>query len=120
MLRIMAILFGVGFIFAGVAGYMPSFNTDGLLFGFFEVNAMHNMIHIGSGVLAIMAATSHSLTRLYFKLLGLFYGVVAVLGFVWNGDMGMMMMHMNAADNFLHTGIAVVALYLGFVTKKAK
>lgn len=107
----MAILFGIGFIFAGVAGYLPQFSQNNLLFGFFEVNSMHNMVHIISGVLAIMCATNYRLAKIYFALFGIIYTVVAILGFWRNGDL--FMMHVNLNDNILHLVIGVVALYLG-------
>jgi hypothetical protein len=116
MLRIIAVLFGIAFIFGGVAGFLPSFTSNGLLLGWFQVDSMHNMVHIVSGVLAIMSATSYRYTRLYFKLFGVLYGLLAIVGFVWGGQS--MMMHINMADNFLHLGIAAAALYLGFATQK--
>lgn len=114
MLKFLAILFGIAFIFAGVAGFLPSFTTDGLLFGYFAVDSMHNIVHVVSGVLAIMSATSAKYTRLYFQIFGVVYTIVAVLGF-WRGEL--LMMQMNMADNFLHLGIGVVALFLGFSSK---
>lgn len=118
MLRILAILFGIGFIFAGVAGFLPSFSPNGLLLGWFQIDPMHNIVHLVSGIIAIMAATSYSYSRLYFQIFGVIYGLVTIAGFVMRGDLGFMMMHMNLADNFLHLGITIVALFLGFGTKK--
>lgn len=115
MLRVFAILFGIGFIFAGVAGFLPSFKPNGFLFYYFEVDTMHNLVHIVSGVIAIMAATSYHYARLYFQIFGVIYAVVAILGFWRNGDLWVM--HFNMADNILHIGIAVVALLLGFGLK---
>lgn len=116
MLRIIAILFGIGFIFAGVAGFLPTFVQDGLLFGYFEVNAMHNMVHLVSGVIAIMAATRFSLAKLYFQVFGIIYTLLALVGFWRNGDL--FVMHMNMADNILHIVIGVVAIYLGFSARE--
>lgn len=117
MARMLAVLFGIGFIFAGVAGYgvMPQFVENGLLFGVFEVDAMHNMVHIATGVIAIMAATSARLSKLFFIVFGLIYAVVAGLGFWREGDL--YVMHVNMADNYLHAGIAVLALLIGFKAK---
>jgi hypothetical protein len=116
MIRFIAILFGIGFIFAGVAGFMPAFTYNGALFGIFEVDSMHNLVHIVSGVLAIMAATSFKLTRLYFLIFGAVYILVAILGFARHGDL--FMMHVNMADNFLHLGIGIISLFLGYYASK--
>ena len=118
MLRIIAILFGIGFIFAGVAGFLPTFIKDGLLFGYFEVNNVHNMVHMVTGVLAIMASTSYRFTKLFFKLFGLIYTVVAIWGFWNNGDL--YVMHVNMADNILHIVVGVVSIYLGFSPSKSQ
>lgn len=115
MLRFIAIIFGVAFIFAGVAGFMPAFATNGYLFHFFEVDSAHNIVHIVSGVLAIMAATNRKYTKLYFRIFGIIYLAFGIAGF-WNqGDL--FLMHVNTADNLLHLGIGVLALYLGFAAK---
>jgi hypothetical protein len=114
LLRIMAILFGIGFIFAGAAGFFPEFMRDGLLLGIFQVDTMHNVFHLVSGVVAIMAATSYRYTKLYFQIFGVIYALITIIGFFWKGDMGFMMMPMNMADNILHLVITLIALYLGF------
>ena len=120
MIRIITLLFGIAFIFAGVAGFMPSFMQDNLLLGYFEVDAIHNMVHLIAGILAIMSLTSYVYARLYLQIFGVIYGILAIIGFVYSGDLGFMMLHVNTADNFLHLAIAVVALYFGFAFKKTK
>lgn len=118
MLRIIAILFGIGFIFVGVAGFLPMFMPNGLLLGLFEVDAMHNLLHIVSGVIAIMAATSYKYSRYYFQVFGIIYAIIAIVSIVTNGDMSWLTTHFNLADNLLYIVIAVIALYLGFSAKK--
>jgi hypothetical protein len=118
MLRIITILLGIGFVFAGVAGFLPMFMMDGLLFGFFEVDSMHNIVHLVSGVIAIMAATSYHYTVLFLKVFGVIYTIVAIWGFWTGGDL--YMMHVNMADNILHIVIGVVALFLGFSARKTQ
>jgi hypothetical protein len=115
MIRIICALFGVAFIGAGVAGYMPQFAPNGMLLGIFEVDSMHNMVHIASGVVALLAALNARFARLYFQIFGLVYAATTVVGVVRNGDL--FVMHVNMADNYLHAGISVVALYFGFLFK---
>src|SRR5438045_9347338 len=112
MIRLIAIIFGIVFISAGVAGFMPALTTNGALLGMFEVDTIHNMVHIVSGVLAIMAATSLRLTKLYFLIFGIIYIVVAILGFVRGGDL--LLMHVNMADNFLNLCIGIVSILLAY------
>lgn len=112
MLRMIAILFGIAFIFAGVAGFMDIFMKDGMLFGFFMVDTLHNMVHIITGVIAIMAATSFQFTKLFFMVFGIIYTIVAIWGFWTGGDL--MIMQVNEPDNMLHLVVGVLAIYLGF------
>lgn len=120
MVRMLAILFGIGFIFIGVAGYgfMPQFVEHGLLLGFFEVSAMHNIFHIVTGVIAIMSATSYKASKLFFIIFGLIYAIVAGIGFWRGGDI--YIMHVNMPDNFLHAAIAIISLLIGFSAKLAR
>ena len=112
MLRLFAILLGIGFIFAGVAGNMPIFMKEGLLFGFFNVDNVHNLTHLIIGVIAIMAATRYSLTKLFFKLLGVFYTVLGIYGFWTGGDLIITWTNLNG--NILHITIGIMSLLLGF------
>lgn len=118
MLRLLAILLGIAFIFAGVAGFLPSFVQNGLLFGYFEVSVLHNIIQVVCGVLAMMAATSYRYTRWYFFLLGLILIIAGVVGIVRNGDLNII--HVTTADNWLHLGLGLVVFYLWFATRRKK
>ena len=115
-IRMVAIIIGIAFVFGGVAGFLPTFITDGLLFGYFEVNNMHNLVHIVTGVLAIMAATSYRFTILFFQIFGFIYTIMGVWGFFQNGDL--YVMHVNTADNVLHVVVGVIGLYLGLAAKR--
>ena len=114
-LRKWALLFGVLFILAGIAGFMPMFTPNGKLLGIFQVDPMHNWIHLVSGIVALLAMSKRAFAKLYFIVFGIIYGLVAISGFVYPEHM--MMMQMNMADHLLHIVIAVVALYVGFTAK---
>lgn len=118
MLRLIAILFGIAFIFVGVAGFLPSFIQNGLLFGYLEVSVVHNIIQVVCGVLAMMAATSYRYTRWFFFLLGIVLVAAGIVGFVRNGDLSII--HVNTVDNCLHIGLGLFALYLWFATRRKK
>lgn len=114
-----AVLFGLGFLSAGMMGFMPMFTHDGLLLGIFAVDTLHNVIHLVTGVVALLVAGSVAYARVYFKVFGIIYGLVAVMGFAMHGDMSMLHvpMQMNMADNYLHTVAALLSLAFGFVIK---
>lgn len=114
MLRILAVLFGIGFIFMGVAGFLSLFIIQDLLFGLYEVSTVNNIFAIVCGVLAIMSATSYRRTKHYFQLLGLVFMVLAVVGIATSGDLKLIMMHVNMADNIFRIIVAAIFIYLGF------
>lgn len=97
----------------GVIGFIPGIvNSSGLLLGIFSVDAMHNLVHIISGLLALASAGTLKGAKTYFKIFGIVYGLVAILGFAMSGMV--LGMTMNMADNILHIVIALYALYYGF------
>lgn len=112
-------VYGVVFIVIGILGFVPGAVTpDGMLLGIFSVDTMHNIVHLLSGVLAIAAVWgAGTYARMYFKVFGVIYALVAIVGFFDNTLFGLMMV--NMADNLLHVVIAVIALWLGFGMKEA-
>ncbi len=118
MVQKLAWIFGTVFLVIGVLGFVPGITSGGMLLGLFEVDAMHNIVHILSGILALAAAMGAGMyARLYFKVFGVVYGLVAVLGLAMGGTV--LGMHMNMLDHVLHVAIAAAALYIGFALKDA-
>jgi hypothetical protein len=115
MVKTMATVFGVVFLLVGILGFVPGITENGHLLGIFHVNTAHNIVHILSGVAALIAAgISFKAAVNYFRIFGLIYGLVAVLGF-FGGDQPVLgIIANNTADNWLHVAIALVALTLGF------
>lgn len=107
-----AIVFGIVFVLVGVLGYIPNpiVGPDGI----FVTNSTHNIVHIVSGIVLLLGAYSSLGASTALKIIGVVYGIVAVLGFVMMGDMLLGMIAMNAADRWLHVALAVVILIAGF------
>jgi hypothetical protein len=115
MLKTIAIVFGIIFIAIGVLGFVPFIAPNGMLLGIFHVGPLHNIVHLISGIAAIaMAMAGEATARLYFKIFGVIYAVVAVLGLFYGNAPLLGIMAHNWADVWLHVIIAGVALYLGF------
>lgn len=113
--RVLAYLFGLVLLIIGILGFMPAFTPNGLLLGYFAINDMHNILHVVTGVIALVLAMDSIYSRWFFRIFGLIYLVIGVIGF-WHPEM-MGFMTMNGADNVLHTVIGVVALLIGLVVK---
>ena len=116
--RFLAAIFGIVFILVGLAGFLPKFTTAGNLLGIFEIDDVHNIIHLLTGIIAFFAASKLIYARLYFQIFGIIYLIVGILGFALNGNL--ILMHVNIADNFLHLLVAIIALYIGFFYKRPK
>lgn len=102
-------ILGIALITIGVLGFV----NDPVL-GLFDVDAVHNWIHLLSGILAIIAVISgESYARLYLIVFGLVYGVVAIIGFITPGTI-LGLFTVNEADNYLHTAFTVIMLSAGF------
>ncbi len=115
MLKQAATAFGAVFLLIGVLGFIPGITTDDKLLGLFQVNTLHNLVHILSGIAALAAARSEAYARTYFQVFGAVYALVTLVGFVMKSVLGLF--PVNPADNLLHLVIAAAALYLGFLAK---
>jgi hypothetical protein len=119
MLKTAAIVFGVVFLLVGILGFVPGITTGNMLLGIFHVNAAHNVVHLLSGAVALIAGlTNVSYARLYFRVFGVVYALVAVLGFYAGDGMLLGLVSNNMPDTWLHAVIAAAALYLGFAVKE--
>lgn len=104
--------FGIVLLVVGILGFIPGITKSGMLLGIFQVDTLHNVIHLLTGIIALFCAGSVSLAKTYFKIFGVVYALVAILGIVGSGTVLSMMM--NGADDILHVLIAIIALVLGF------
>ena len=115
-------LIGIVFLLVGIAGFIPGITTnlyDGLefagdgseaeLLGLFQVSILHNIVHALFGVGILMAATPEG-ARTFLLGSGAIYVVLFLIGIIGAGDW----VPINGGDNWLHLGLAVGLLALGF------
>ena len=120
MVKSMAVLFGVVFLLIGILGFVPAVTKDHMLLGVFHVNAAHNVVNLLSGAAALFAGkTSVGASRTYFRIFGVIYGLVAVMGFFVGDGMLLGLISNNTAVTWLHVAIAAVSLILGFMPAPA-
>jgi hypothetical protein len=89
----------------------------GSLLGF-EVNGLHNLIHLGSGALLLFAASRRDTAKAVAIAFGATYALVALIG-ILDGDDVLGLIPINSADNVLHVGLALVGLLAGLVSRTA-
>lgn len=120
MIQKLAWTFAGIFLAIGILGFVPGVTTGGHLLGIFQVDTLHNIIHLVSGLVFAWAALSaESMGRMVFKVFGGIYAIVAVVGLV-QGDTVLGLFATNGADHLLHVVLAVVILYIGFGMKGEK
>jgi hypothetical protein len=115
MLKTWAWIFAIVFILIGILGFVPGITTaDGHLLGVFEVDTMHNIAHLITGLVALFVAFGSGRSqRLFFQIFGWLYLATTLIGFV-QGDTVLGLISANMADHFLHLAITIVSLWLGY------
>ena len=115
MAKTLALLFGIVFLLIGILGFAPAAAPNEMLLNIFHVNAADNAVHLLTGIVALLAGMAGvGASKTLFKIFGVVYGLVAVLGFVVGDGMLLGLISNNTADTWLHVGIAVVSLIIGF------
>jgi hypothetical protein len=102
---------GLVLFLVGILGGLPLFTVDGLLFGIFRVDTVHNLFHLGWGLIlmAVGFGLHWALARRVVLLEALVYGFLTVMGFL-APDGRVLGMAVNMADNVLHLTITATAL----------
>ncbi len=117
MIKGFSMLLGLILLVIGVVGTLTGrHNHDLVIFG---VNLAHNVVHLVSGGLAIVAALAgEGYAKTYCLLFGTVYGVVAIGGFLGVSAL-VQILNLNMADNLLHLAIAATCLWVGTQAKTA-
>jgi hypothetical protein len=108
---------GAVLLVAGIIGffYSASFGSPGnvdAVLGILDVNAWHNLIHILSGALGLLAfASGPRASRTYALVFGVVYVVVAIWGFIIGSHESILgFVPINTEDNVLHIILGVLGL----------
>ena len=113
------VAFGSVFVLVGVLGFIP--NPLVSASGIFEVNAMHNLVHLLTGTAFLFGGLfldgKEGLTLK--TVTGAYFGV-ALLGILTSGNTLLGIVHINEADRWLHLGLAISMLAAAFVASKPK
>src|ERR1700720_1247421 len=117
MVKSAAILFGTVFLLVGILGFVPSITKDEMLLGIFHVNFTHNIVHLASGAVFLLCGMAGAgPSRMFFKIFGIVYALVAACGFYYGDNAILGYISSSMANTWLHVGLAVVMLFLGFGT----
>lgn len=114
-------IFGVVLTLIGILGFIivdVSMETAKPLLGF-DVNTFHNIVHLLTGVLGLVAGFALlTWARMYALVLGVVYLLVGIWGMVNSDPLGLFA-NINPADNVLHLLIGVIGLAAWAMSKSA-
>lgn len=120
--RIVGLAFGAIYVLIGLVGFAITTDTGfmattGPELILFELNPLHNIVHLAVGAaLAGAAMKGTAVSSAVNMTVGGVYGVVAVAGFALVGT-ELNLIALNHADNFLHLASAAVLLGAGLTRK---
>lgn len=109
----LAVVFAITFLIAFIPN--PIVGMDAL----FKTNLGHDLVHLLTAIgFVVVAIMGEKASVIFMKSFGLIYLAVAILGFVMLGNQPeghlLGIIHINAADNFLHLGLAAGIIGIGF------
>jgi hypothetical protein len=121
-LQKLAGVFGVIFIVVALLGFITpggmamSMSQDtGLLLGTFQVNLLHNIVHLLFGAWGLAASRSWGGSKSYFTIAGAIYAVLTCVGFLSPSGFGLVPLGGN--DIWLHAVLAIAMLGIGLTAK---
>ncbi len=100
---------GIVFIILGIVGFFVP------MVSVFHLTTVHNVVHLASGIIALICARNEGSSIAYAKIFGFVYLLVAILGLFTHDFAGIIFL---IADNILHFIIAFASIYVGFAAAK--
>lgn len=125
MAQLGSLAFGAAFLLVGILGFIPGITTnyddmafagtdsEAELLGVFQVSVLHNIVHLLFGAVGVWAARAWTTARLFLLAAGAVYLVLFVYGMVIDRGSDANFVPVNAADDWLHLGLAVGMLAVG-------
>ena len=116
--RLLGTIFGIVYLLVGVAGFFVTTGvsfvaTEGKPLVVFDVNPLHNIVHLAIGAALFFAArASVSASKAVNTTVGAVYLLVGILGLFLVGSAANILA-LNGADNVLHFASAILLLGVG-------
>jgi hypothetical protein len=109
MARTVAAVFGAIYVVIGLVGFV----LDSPLFGLFDVNALHNIVHILLGAILLYGATSTSAATMATRGVGLVLVLLGIVGIPIADGFGLVPLGGN--DIWLHLATGAILLAAGYM-----
>jgi ABC-type transport system involved in multi-copper enzyme maturation permease subunit len=113
--QLLALAIGAVYTLVGLLGFLVTgfdnfaAETDKTLLGF-EINPLHNLVHLAIGLAGLALWRRLDTARLYGWLLAIGYGATFIYGLFAAGNSDINFLSINGADNGLHLVSAIAGL----------
>jgi len=120
LVKALAAVVGAFFLIIGIAGFLVTglddfaAETDKTLLGF-ELNPLHNIVHLVIGVLGLVMASRLRTARTFGWILAIVYGATFAYGLISQHEPDINVLSINSADNWLHLASAAVGLLIALL-----
>ncbi len=131
MTRQFALIIGIIYLAVGILGFVPGLvqpPTDappltveamhGRLLGIFPINVLHNIVHLLVGAWGILGSRGLSGAIAFSRGLAIFYGALAILGFIPATNTLFCQVPIHDHEVWLHAATALIAAYFGWAAPK--
>jgi hypothetical protein len=117
--EILGLAFGAIYLLVGIVGFFITGFDDFAGHGdhtllIFDINPLHNIVHILIGVAGLVLSRTLAGARTYGWLLAVGYGAAFVYGLLAVGE-DWDVLNLNGADNVLHIATALVGLVIALL-----
>jgi len=115
--QVAALLFGAIYLAVGIIGFLPVLGgsatmTNSKLLGLFNINLLHNLVHVVIGIGGLAAVTSLPNSRRFCQVVGVILLLLGVLGVFVANPLGLL--YIGGLDIPLHLVSGAVLAYFGF------
>ncbi len=126
-----ALAVGAVFLLVGILGFVPGVTQDfdtitfadpdseAMLLGLFEVNILHNIVHLLFGIVGLVAARAWTSARNFLLWGGVVYLALWIYGMVIDFESSANFAALNTADNWLHLALGAAMVALGALLPRA-
>ena len=107
--RTVAVAFGAIYLLVGIIGFV----LDSPLLGLFEVNLLHNVVHILLGAVLLYGSMSYSSAIMAARGVGAVRVLLGIVGFIVPDGFGLVTL--GGHDIWLHIASGAILLATGFM-----
>lgn len=129
-----ALVFGLVYVLVGLMGFVPGLLQSppatapdlrvgtlyGYLLGLFPVNVLHDGVHLGVGVLGILAARQLASAVAYCRAVAIVFVLLTIMGLVPGLDTTLGLIPIFGADVVLHALTALGSAYFGWFAPEVR